>query len=366
MSTILKYSPAVFAVGNNYKIFVPVNESSVMWVKVGDECYYDDANGVLRSSVNMHKMTVPMEMLDRVKKYTVCYRKMTERKPYFSVTGEVEQIEYDFYPLKKDHYNIFHIADAHGMVSAPVAAADTFRREYGEIDLLVLNGDVIDHSGDIKNFDVIYDIISRITKGEHAVVFSRGNHDTRGIYAENIVDHTPTRDGYSYFSFRLGSLWGLVLDCGEDKDDSHAEYGNTNCCHAFRIGETRYLESLIANADREYAAEGVTERLIIAHSPFTKRFNPPFNIEEDIYAHWTSLISNNINPELLLCGHTHKASIYLPGSKDDAYGQSFPTVVAAEPNRRIDYFIGGGFAVRADGMSYVLCDDKIIKEVHRI
>ncbi len=364
MSDVIKYAPAVFAVGRDYKILIPVNKESVMWVRVGNECYYDDANGVLRSSVAIHKVTVPCEVLDHAKKYTVCYREMIERKPYFSVTGEIVEITYDFYPLCKSRYNIFHIADAHGMVEAPVSAADTFRREYGEIDLLILNGDVIDHSGDFKNFDAIYNIAARITGGEHAVVFSRGNHDTRGVYAENIVDYTPTRDGYSYFSFRLGDLWGLVLDCGEDKDDSHAEYGNTNCCHAFRKIENRYLESIIENAENEYAAEGVCHRIVIAHSPFTTRFAPPFNIEEDIYAHWTGLISDNIKPDFLLCGHTHKASIYLPGSEKDAYGQSFPTIVAAEPKRSIGYYIGGGFAVRENEITFVLCDDKSIKEEH--
>lgn len=364
MKSTIKFAPAVFAVENSYKIFIPVNEPCVMWVRVGDECYYDDANGVHRSSVIMHKVTVPMEELNRVKKYTVCFRKMIERKPYFSETGDVEEIEYTFRPLSGGSYNIFHISDAHGMVEAPVAAAATFSERYGDIDLVILNGDVIDHSGDVKNFDAIYDIIARITNGGCAAVFSRGNHDTRGIYAENIVDHTPTRYGYSYFSFRLGELWGLVLDCGEDKDDSHAEYGNTNCCRAFRRIETRYLESIIENADKEYASAEVKRRIVIAHSPFTRHFEPPFNIEEDTYAYWTKLISDNIKPNFLLSGHTHKAEIYLPSSNNDAYGQTFPTVVAAEPKRKIEYFLGGGFAVREDSITYVLCDDKSVKEEH--
>ncbi|MBO5269618.1 MAG: serine/threonine protein phosphatase, partial [Clostridia bacterium] len=77
-------------------------------------------------------------------------------------------------------------------------------------------------------------IAAGVTKGRIPVVFARGNHDTRGKYAERLANHTPTDNGRSYYSVRLGKLWMLVLDCGEDKNDDHAEYGHTMCCHAFR------------------------------------------------------------------------------------------------------------------------------------
>ena len=99
MNKMLKYSPTVFAVENDYKIFIPVTSSCVMWVKVGDECYYDHSNGVLRSSVAMHKVAVPRDELDKAGKYTVCFREMIERKPYFSVTSDVYEEEFDFNPL---------------------------------------------------------------------------------------------------------------------------------------------------------------------------------------------------------------------------------------------------------------------------
>ena len=51
--------PTVYAVGKNYIIIVPVNEPCLMWVRVGDEEFYDDSNGILRSARLTHKMTVP-------------------------------------------------------------------------------------------------------------------------------------------------------------------------------------------------------------------------------------------------------------------------------------------------------------------
>ena len=64
MDNVLKTTPIVYAIGNDYQIFVPVNVPTVMWVNVNGENYYDDSNGVLRSDVTVHKMTVPMTELD--------------------------------------------------------------------------------------------------------------------------------------------------------------------------------------------------------------------------------------------------------------------------------------------------------------
>lgn len=47
-------APVVYAVGNSYQIMVPVSCETLMWVAVGDRCYYDDSNGILRSAVTTH------------------------------------------------------------------------------------------------------------------------------------------------------------------------------------------------------------------------------------------------------------------------------------------------------------------------
>lgn len=120
-------------------------------------------------------------------------------------------------------------------------------KAFGAIDFLILNGDIIDHSGSVENFDEIYEIIEELTGGSIPVVFSRGNHDLRGVCAEKLAEYTPVDNGNSYYTFTLGSIWGILLDCGEDKIDAHPEYGNTVCCHAFREEETEYLKQVIEN-----------------------------------------------------------------------------------------------------------------------
>ena len=338
-------TPIVYAVKHTYQIMIPVNCETVMWVKVGDRCFYDDSNGILRSASSTHRMTVPAELLDREKRYTVCYRVIYERKPYFSETSDVMYYESGFRPIETEPVHIYHIADTHNRVEQPVAAGSYFGKQ---LDLLILNGDIPNHSGDIAYFTTIHEIAARLTNGEIPVVFSRGNHDTRGIYAEKIEDHTPTDHGRSYYTFRVGQIWGIVLDCGEDKADSDLEYGNTVCCEDFRRRETEYLKDVIASCQKEYEAEGVKNRLVICHVPFTERFLPPFDIEEEIYTEWARLLRESIRPQLMLCGHIHKAYISHVGGEKDHLGQPCPVVVASQTQQREGGFAGGAIELYTD------------------
>ena len=46
-------------------------------------------------------------------------------------------------------------------------------------------------------------------------VLVRGNHETNGIAAENWYDHFMMPEDKSYYSFQLGEVFFIVLDCGD-------------------------------------------------------------------------------------------------------------------------------------------------------
>lgn len=352
-----KILPTVFAVGSNYQIFIPLDIEAIISIRVGDKVYYDDSNGILRSNSLMHRVEIPMSELDKACKYTVICRKMIERKPYFPTSEEPFEVSFVFRPVKGENINIYHISDAHNMESQPIAAGQYFA---DSLDLLILNGDIPNHSGEIANFNSIYRIAYGITKGEIPVVFSRGNHDTRGIHAEEFVQYTPNDNGKTYYTFKLGPLWGLVLDCGEDKLDSHEEYGNTVCFHNFRLKETDYIKSVVANAENEYSRDGVKHKIIICHIPFMRKDVKPFDIEQDLYKEWTKIICENIKPELILFGHTHKCAVYEAGGDYDNYGyQNCPAVVGSEPDFEKKTFIGCGVTLSNEKPSIIFNDNEL-------
>lgn len=323
---MLKYTPAVFAVGSSYEIMVPVTEPSLFWVEIDGKCFYDEQNGIMRSLCTTHRVRVPADLLEQAKEYTVCERAMLDRKPYFPVTADTVKTTFSFQPLPENNIRIYHIADTHNKSQAPVSAA----KKFGQIDLLVLNGDIPNDSGNIANFDTIYQIAEAVTGGRIPIVFARGNHDLRGYYAEQIADYIPAQNGNTYYSFRVGSVWGLVLDCGEDKDDTHPEYGLTVACHQFRERQTTFIEALIANSETEYAADGVKHKLIVSHNPFTYQLDPPFNIEKALYTRWAKLIKEHIVPDLMLCGHLHRTAVVEVGSEMDNLGQPCKMVIGSD------------------------------------
>ena len=348
---IIRTEPAVFAVGKEYQIMFRVNCPTLAWVTVGGECYFDDSNGILRSAVTTHRICVPADELDRAGVYTLTLRRIIERKPYFTETDEPVSIEYSFRPVKGGTIRVYQIADAHDLVESPVRACKAFERRYGLIDFLILNGDLLDLNDDEDKIDNIYRICADITQGCIPVVFARGNRDTRGKCAE-LCEHTPSDNGNSFYSFRLGDIWGAVMDCGENKPDSDPACGNTVCCHALRMRETRWLEGLIRDAVSEYAAEGIKHRIIIVHSCFTWNYGP--NIEPELYRRWAELLREFVRPNLMICGHFHTLERGYPGDANDRLGHPCEVVVGSKPR-----FAGDGISEGFTGVGIIFGESGI-------
>lgn len=357
---ILKTEPAVFSVGSNYQIIVPVNCETLMWVKIADKLFYDHINGTLRSNTNIHRMIVPQSLLDNEKKYSICYRRVIQRKPYFTETYDVQEKVFDFHPVDDNISKCYFIADAHNDSVATVAAVNKFEEKYGEIDFLVLAGDIPNDSGNVENFNTIYEIAGKVTGGRKPIVYAKGNHDLRGIYAEKMEDYVPNLNGKSYFTFKIGNIWGISLDCGEDKNDDNPEYGNTVCCHQFRLEETEFIKGVIKDASKEYLAKDVKYKIIISHNPFSEQLQPPFNIESEIYSEWCKLLKEYVKPNIMMCGHFHRLSVNEIGGHKDHLGQPCRVVVGTKPyrdNEQQKHFIGTGFFFNNGNIDFVFTDD---------
>ena len=142
-----KTCPAVFAVKNDYQIMVPVKSDLLFWVTVDGKNYYDHSNGIVRSSTRMHRVNVPTSVLDKAGEYTVTYRKIIDRKPYFVETEEPVSATYSFRPVPASgDIKIYHLSDTHGKFDMPSKTATYFG---DDLDLFILNGDLPDHSGKV-------------------------------------------------------------------------------------------------------------------------------------------------------------------------------------------------------------------------
>lgn len=345
-------APAVFAVNRDYHIMMYPSAPCLMWVKVGDKVYYDEINGILRSLTTVHKVVVPMEELDAAGSYTLCLRYTIDRKPYFPEIEPVQELTFEFRPVtNKKNVRAYQIADAHNWLEGPVTAG----KAYGDIDFLILNGDIPDYNSAPEKCITVYELASELTGGNIPVVFARGNHDMRGLYAEQFHECSPTDNGKTYYTFRLGGIWGIILDCAEDKLDTHEEYGGTLCCHPLREKETEFMKDVIARADEEYLAEGITHRVVICHNPFTRHLVRLFDIEDEIYTEWVRLLREYIHPDVILCGHMHRLEVVRPGDEADHRNQPCPMIIGNTKNGK-EYFAGTGFEFTEEGIVVTATD----------
>ncbi len=323
--------PTVCPVGRTYSIIVPTRYEMALSVLIDGEEYFNHSNGIVLTSCEIQKITVPAERLDRAKQYTLRVRKVVKREPYFTQTEEPVEITYSFRPIEKEeNIRIYQIADSHGFITETAGAAEKF----GNLDLLILNGDIADSSENVESITTTYRIASEVTGGEIPCIISRGNHDLRGSAAEHLAEYMPDRYGKSYYSFRVGCIWGLLVDCGEDKNDCHEEYGHMVCCHTFRREETEYIRQVIADKQNEYEANGVKYRLILSHVPFAATFPEPFDIEQERFTEWCRLLKTEVKPQLMLCGHTHSQVISPVGGEMDHKGQPCTVLIGSEVHKR--------------------------------
>lgn len=353
-------APAVFVVNQEYHIMMYPSAPCLMWVKVGDKVYYDEMNGILRSLATVHKVVVPMEELDLAKSYTLCLRYVLDRKPYFPEIEPVQERVFEFIPvLGKTNVRAYQIADAHNWSEGPIRAAKT----YGAMDFFILNGDIPDFNSAPEKCITLYELTSAITGGHIPVISARGNHDLRGLYAERFWECSPTDNGKSYYTFRLGNIWGMLLDCAEDKLDTNPEYGGTVCCHEFRQRQTAFIQDVVARANEEYLAEGITHRIVICHYPFTMHgASTLFDIENELYQEWTDLLGG-LHLDAIFCGHSHRIKLIHPGDESDHRHQPCPVIIGSD-KRAQDYFAGVGIEFDSDGIKVTFTDsnEKVISE----
>ncbi len=300
----LLYHPGVFMIEDDYEIILICRRPALASVIIDGVTFTDNNNGVMRTDTEVHKIKVPMALLDKAKAYRVHLAPLEDHCNYYPKPEPTEVYAYSFTPVPETgKLEVFVLADTHGDVITPAQAA--LSRPH--MDLLMLLGDIGDSAATWEQVVTLHRLTADITGGQYPAVYIRGNHDTRGYMAERLTDYIPTRDGKTYYTFRAGEVWGVVLDCGEDKPDTSIEYGSLEYGGVadyigFRHAQTAYLRSLVAKGD--FKADGIKHRVAVCHINFTYTDRPYNDRNPEIYEAWISAL-NELGIDLLICGHHH-------------------------------------------------------------
>lgn len=180
-----------------------------------------------------------------------------------------------------------------------------------EYDFVVFNGDCID---DPKDHDQVTGWMDRLTETVSAtsvpVFFIRGNHEIRNAYSIGLRSLIDYPDGRTYYAFSWGRNRFVVLDCGEDKPDSHWVYYGLNDFTALRQEQISFLESELRSRDFRRAQT----RILLHHIPVygysqyaEEGYNPCLESWDPVLQHSRF--------DLCINGHTHRLE-WLPAGKD--------------------------------------------------
>ena len=300
----INYKPVVYAVEDNYQIVFSTNSESVAWVEIGGKNYYDTFNGSSKKYTKIHKVEVPMSVLDNAKAYTVHAQKNIYCGPFGGFLGRDISMSVDnFKPVDtSDGVQYLSFSDIH-MNDKIAYQTASYVKNY---DFLVLVGDLI---SDVETFDdanfnnyVAYNI----TGGQMPVVYARGNHDVKGVYGEQLDKFVGSKDGHFYFKFHFQNVYGLVLDLGEDHDDDWWEYYGTAHYKDYHDAQLKFLQDEIDK--HEYDAYDY--HMVACHIPV------PFvnyrHNHENVKPQMTALL-NQMDIDMFLCGHQHEIMIFEPG-----------------------------------------------------
>ena len=205
--------------------------------------------------------------------------------------------------------------------------------DFSKLGFVAFNGDMSSsvESGE-QLFKAYLDASVSLFATGTPILFTRGNHETRGVFADSLGDYFPGQDGRFYGIYRYGDVCILLLDCGEDKPDDHAEYNGLADYDAYRTEECEWLKRAV-RSDEFLSASA---RIVLLHIP-------PMAEAWHGSVHLTELfvpVLNEAGIDLMLCGHDHAYSFRPAGEQ----GTQFPIVVN-------------------DNKSYVRCDvaDSLIR-----
>ena len=348
--------PTVFVIGDEYEILLNTKAHGLAYIKVGDTLYYEENSGVLPSEKKVFKIRVPQKELDSAKQYEVIFRKTKKRQSYYSTFYLPERLTINFKPIEKtENINIYHLADVHGKYEY---ARETAKYFGDNTDLFVINGDVTEANRE-KDFLIACKFLADIAGGNIPVIFSRGNHDTRGLLAERYTDYFPCQGKNTFFDFSIGIFSGVVLDGGEDKDDYGIEYDSTkdtphellgtNRFSPYRKKQGDFLEKLTLKNSVKFAVSHICPMMT------TDKKGGNHDIEREEFLRWTKAMEK-MGIDFMLCGHDHKAYLLLKDDERNILPHEFPAIVGSAFEK--EDIVGTALIVNKNSLWFAFTDSK--------
>jgi acid phosphatase type 7 len=195
-------------------------------------------------------------------------------------------------------------------------------------DFVFINGDIIDYTQDEKQVvDHFLTPATEMFARTTPMLYTRGNHETRGAHAQSLKQYLDQPGGNYYYGLTWGPARFTVLDTGEDKPDQTAVYAGLADFDAYRSVQQKWLEQEIASE----AFRSAPQRVLIHHIPAYYNGKPDDHEwthgAVDLRKKWWPMLQGK-NVACYIGGHTHRYTLKKP---DPATGHDFPVVIGGGP-----------------------------------
>jgi len=311
------------------------NKKSVSWVEYSDDQSFgtfptwggypkiakSSNNGLIDANTKQHSIRIKNLEKGTKYKYRVVSKEILKFNPYEilygdSVVGEVH--EFETLDSKKESFSFGAVTDVHERGSELDGLLQN--AEVGTLDILFYTGDILNWLGDEERiFNGFLDVSVKHFATEKPFVLIRGNHETRGPNARNLMSYFPHSSGKFYYSFAQGKVFFIILDSGEDKPDSHPVYAGLVDFDAYRDEQAEWLH-------KEVESESFKKSLykvVLVHIPLFSGSTK--HGASDITTKFGPIL-NNAGIDLMISGHHHRFAIV----RNNERGNRFPVVVLGQ------------------------------------
>lgn len=289
------------------------------WVEVLDESNrvidtrYQVEDGM--RNANSQRFLIPLEIPENRKlRYRVSAKQILQFEAYdiqYGNTISSEIIDAKFAEEDQPEIHCFILNDIHERTES--YAELLAKSELPSKELIFLNGDSFHYVDSQEGLaEKLFQPLGEAIGGQIPFVMIRGNHETRGAFARSFKSYFDYPEGKFYHAFKLGPVYWIALDSGEDKPDSHEVYGGTIDYDSYRLQQRAWLQQILQSSERKSAAHTV----VVTHIPF--HHSDEWHGTAHNYECFHDVLEEN-QVDAVISGHTHRYAFHKPNAEHSYY-----------------------------------------------
>lgn len=307
---------------NTNKLVVPG-----VLIKLGNkdfELKVSSTDGLVNVGNHIHKVRIENLKPGQQYEYKLVATEINEYHPYKVVFGDtLISKSYSFKTFDRTakvvDFTVF--CDIHDKAAKLAKYLDSNTIE--DQDCYFLNGDILGHiEEEAQVYSSFLDTCISRFASEKPFFYARGNHETRGKFARQLINYLDLPDNKYYYGLTIGNTRFVVLDSGEDKPDTEEVYAGLADFDYYRLKELEWLKKEVISEEFVNAQF----KIVIVHMPVIKNKKNWYGMKF-LAEHFGPVLKES-KIDLMISGHTHK-NAWIKSNKS---GFGYPVIISSNNN----------------------------------